>query len=98
MIEPSESALSPSSYIQRRDGLLVTAVAGTLVMMDADKGLYFELDPIGTAIWQRLEEPVGIAALVADLAAAYQAPAAEVERDVLALLHHMAEHGLITRC
>jgi hypothetical protein len=39
-----------------------------------------------------------VADLVAALARDYQAPAAEVERDVLALLSRMAEHGLVSAC
>lgn len=89
---------SPTVRICREIAVLTTGLMDRLLMMDPEQGLYFELDAIGTEIWQRLETPVLLADLVAGLARDYQAPVAEVERDVLALLHRMADHRLIVPC
>lgn len=91
-------SLHLTTRICREDGLLASDLAGRVIMMDPDKGLYFELDTIGTDVWQRLATPIVVADLVADLTRAYDAAPAEVERDVLALLHDMAAHGLVTIC
>lgn len=90
--------LRPATRVRRQEGLLATDLAGQVIMMDAEKGLYFELDPIGTDVWRRLESPILVADLVADLTRDYDATPAEVERDVLALLNDMAAHGLVTTC
>lgn len=82
----------------RRETLLTADLADRMLMMDPDNGLYFELDTIGTDIWRRLATPVPVAHLVADLTRDYDAPRAEVERDVLALLRDMVAYGLVTAC
>lgn len=88
----------PSTRLRRSENLLTTEMDGETIMMDPEKGLYFGLDPIGTDIWRRLAAPVLVADLIAALARDYQTPAADVERDVLILLSHMAEHGMVSAC
>ena len=83
---------------RRSENCLISETGGEIVMIDPEQGQYFGLDPIGTDIWHRLERPVLVADLVAELARDYHAPVEGVERDVLALLSHMAEHGLVTTC
>lgn len=88
----------PRTRVRRADDLLATEVADGMVLMDPEKGLYFGLDLIGTDIWRRLASPVLASDLVAALVRDYEAPAAQVERDVLVLLARMFEHGLVSEC
>lgn len=98
MVDPAPLPPGLAARLRRNDDLLATEVDGEMIMMDPDKGLYFGLDPVGTDVWHRLAAPILVADLVAALARDYQAPAEEVERDVLALLRHMAEHGMVSEC
>lgn len=98
MADADIPSIRPATRVRRQDGLLATDLAEQVIMMDPEKGLYFELDAIGTDVWRRLEAPILVADLVADLTRDYDAPRAEVERDVLALLRQLAEHGLVTPC
>lgn len=95
MTENPTFQISPETHIRRRPPVLSTEVEGEAVMMDMEQGLYFGLDEIGTDIWRRLEEPVTVGELVADLSQSYAADSDIIERDVSALLVRMAEHGLI---
>ncbi|PWC53004.1 hypothetical protein TSO221_12255 [Azospirillum sp. TSO22-1] len=88
-------SLDRNTRVRRVVDVLATEVDGEVVMMDVEKGVYFGLDAIGTDIWKRLETPTTAAALASDLSRHYDAEAATIERDVLALLSGMAEQGLV---
>lgn len=84
-----------SSTVSASADLLSTEIDGELVMMDMDSGRYFNLDRIGTVIWRELEQPRMVADLCQSLSDRYEAPAGEIERDVLDLLRQMADKKLI---
>jgi len=98
MADADFPSIHSATRVGRQDGVLATDLAEQVVMMDPEEGLYFELDVIGADVWRRLEAPILVADLVADLTRDYDAPRAEVERDVLALLRQLADHGLVTAC
>lgn len=84
-----------SSTVSASADPLSTEIDGELVMMDMDSGRYFNLDRIGTVIWRELEQPRKVADLCQSLSQRYEAPASEIERDVLDLLRQMADKKLI---
>ena len=75
--------------------ILTSEVDGELVMMDVDSGTYFNLDPIGTDIWRRLESPASISELCAALQRDYDTDAATIQRDVQAFAGDMLKKGLL---
>ncbi|HYD69826.1 PqqD family protein [Azospirillum sp.] len=96
MTTPAAPILDRSARVQRVTDVLSAEVDGEAVLMSIEKGCYFGLDDIGSDVWRRLEEPVGIAALAASLADDYDGDPAVIERDVIALLSDMAANGLVT--
>lgn len=84
-----------SSTVSASSDLLSTEIDGELVMMDMESGQYFNLDQIGTVIWRELAQPRTVADLCRFLVDRYDAPAGEIERDVLDLLRQMADKKLI---
>ncbi|MGO4210535.1 PqqD family protein [Terriglobus sp. YAF25] len=65
--------------------------------MDQTVGAYYGLDTIGSEIWRRLQHGPEVGVMVRELAETYHHDAAEVERDVLALMEKMREQNLIRR-
>ncbi|MEP6491756.1 MAG: PqqD family peptide modification chaperone [bacterium] len=63
--------------------------------MSPSAGNYYDLDEIGSDIWERLAEPVRVSDLCQALAAAYDGEPLQIERDVLALLDDLAQQQLI---
>ena len=49
--------LTHSAPIRRRSEPLTASVDGETVMLDAERGSYFALGPVGSRIWELLEEP-----------------------------------------
>ncbi len=84
-----------SSTVSASSDLLSAQIDGELIMMDMDSGHYFNLDRIGTVIWQELAQPRKVADLCQFLVERYEAPFSEIERDVLDLLRQMADKKLI---
>jgi hypothetical protein len=70
-------------------------IDGEIVLMSLEKGRYYSLDDIGSAIFRRLREPVLVSVLCDELALEYRAEPAVVEQDVLDLLRSMLENGLV---
>ena len=91
----SSNKLSMASTVCRSEDQLSTEMGGETVLMSIAQGSYFNLDSIGTDIWQRLEQPVSVSDLCAQLGREYDADAGTIARDVLALLNQLAAKGLI---
>ena len=87
--------LSPDCTLRRNDEIIFTDLDDTVVMMDADKGTYFELDPVGTRIWALLETERSVAEVCEVLLAAYDVPREDCRRDVLAFLERAEELGIV---
>lgn len=65
------------------------------VLMSLERGNYYGLDAIATDIWLRLEQPISIGDLCAQLVEDYEADLATIQRDVLNLLEHLRAEGLV---
>jgi hypothetical protein len=66
-----------------------------IAVMDAERGRYYGLDDISSAIYKKLSKPMLVATLCEELTREYNADAAVVEHDVLVLLRQMLESKLI---
>jgi hypothetical protein len=88
--------LALTSSVKLTHDLVSAPIDGEVVILSVERGTYYGLDAIGTAIWQRLESPVRVDAICGDLAAKYDADRQTIERDVLALLESLLAEGLIS--
>lgn len=59
--------LSSDTTIQRNDSVIFSDIDDQVVMMDLDSGDYFELNTVGTRIWELLETPTNVNDLVKTL-------------------------------
>ncbi len=84
-----------TSEVVRRPGYLGAAVGEEQVLLDMERGVYIGLNPVGTDIWRRIEQPTVVAALCAELRAEYDADAAVIEADVLGFLDRLLQQNLI---
>ena len=74
----------------------VSAATGdALVMFSVEKGSYFGLNDIAAAIWQRIQSPVTVAALCADLQQVFDVPPQRCEAEVLGFLQKLERKGLV---
>lgn len=66
------------------------------VILDLARGLYYELDLVGTLVWELVQEPVAIASVCRAVSEAFGIDAAQAEQDMLPFLNDLASQGLLT--
>ena len=84
-----------TSLVRRADGLLSAAVGDELLMMSAAEGKYFNLNDVGSRIWELLAQPVSAEGLVATLTAEYEVDADTAHAEVVEFLSALRERGLL---
>jgi len=65
------------------------------IILNINKGTYYGLDPIGARIWDLIQDPVTVDALVNRLLEEYDVGREQCLEDVLALLHDMCDEELV---
>ena len=67
-----------------------------VAMLDAARGQYVLLNEIGAFIWTRLEHPVHVSDLCADVERAFEVSPAQCAAEVLAFLEKLEARQLLT--
>ena len=80
-------SLSPDALFQE--------VSGETVILDMVSEAYFGLDPVGTRIWQLMQEKGELQPVFDTLLQEYDVEAQQLEQDFASLLHSLADAGLI---
>ena len=82
-------------HVTRRAGVVCAEVDGEVVALNIERGVCYGLDPIGSYIWNLIEQPISFLALCAALIARYRVGSAVCERDVGDLLRELQTEGLV---
>jgi hypothetical protein len=81
--------------IGRNTALLTASVDDETVMLDADAGEYFGLDPVATRIWDIIATPVTVDHICATLLDEYDVDPQTCRSQVLDFLGQLAEARLV---
>ena len=87
--------MTDTTVLSRREGLMAADMNGSAVMMDIMTGKYYNLGQVGGRIWELLEEPMTLSALVTKLTAEYDVSAEQCRADVEPFLNTLLERGLL---
>lgn len=87
--------MTNTTILSRREGLMTADMNGSAVMMDIMTGKYYNLGQVGGRIWELLEEPMTLAALVKKLTDEYDVSAEQCRNDILPFLDTLLERGLL---
>lgn len=87
--------ITVASRVLRNPELLATMVGNELVIVNIQMDRCYELDAIGADIWNRLEVPAVVEALIGDLTADFDGDPKQMSDDVLKFLNELACQGLI---
>ena len=66
-----------------------------IVMMSIQQGEYYGINPVGSRIWELLEQPRTAAGICDILAEEYDVPAEECRRDVLEFVGQLFDKKLV---
>ena len=89
--------ISMGCVVQRNAEIIFTDLDDTVVMMDAERGLYYEFDPVVTRIWNLIESARSVGEVSGVLAGEYDVTPEPCSDDVLAFLEEAAEMNIGVR-
>lgn len=81
-------------YRQNRE-IAWRAIEGEAVLFDTARGMMRQLNPLATALWERLEREQTLAELVAFVTDRYQVAEDRAHADVEAFLGALSERSLV---
>ena len=93
-----EPQFSPEMIVKVTEGRqLSTTLAGEVVILDIERGLYYGLDGVGVDVWTRLQSPSRLGDLVDHVVDHYDVDRPTAHADIQSLLRELFALGLIER-
>ncbi len=89
-------AITLEATVVRSPAALSADLGEETVVLSVEAERYFGMDAIAADIWTRIAAPCRVADLCAALAAAYDAPPATIQADVLTLLESLVQYRMVT--
>ena len=86
---PTPYDIALTTTVARSNELLGAKAGDEIVMLGLEQGEYFGLDPIGSRIWELLEQPMTVAELCQQLVELYAADTEECQQDTLDFLQEL---------
>jgi hypothetical protein len=81
--------------VNRAKDCISTELDGETVILDTVSGIYSGLDPIGTYIWNLLEQPATVSTLRDAILERYDVTEEQCVADLLCFLKELAAKGMI---
>jgi hypothetical protein len=83
-----------STVVAAKD-LVSCDLAGESIILNINNGMYYGLDPVGSWIWNMIQNPISLQDIRDRLFREYNVEADRGEQDLLALINELADEGLI---
>ena len=87
--------LSGTSIVTRGKGLLSSNVYGDIVLISIKSGIYYDLDEVGSFIWNALENPLPVTDVVEQVLSNYEIERATCEEDVMEFMRNLNDYNLL---
>lgn len=96
MSERVRISLCKESVVHRNErNFLISRIGEEVVLMDIHNGQYIGLNAIGSAIWEKLEQPVPIHQIIEALTKEYAVNIQICEQETLLFLEKMMQHQML---
>lgn len=86
--------VEPRMRIRISGDVLLSEIRDEAVLLDLRNGTYFVLNEVGLRAWRSLSETGLVDDAIRAVAAAFDAPEAQIRQDVLAFVQQLIERGL----
>lgn len=87
--------ITASSVVVATPAQVSCAIGTETVILHVEKGSYYGLDEVGTAVWNRIQQPARVSEIRDAILQDYNVSLEQCERDLLAVLQKLSEQGLI---
>lgn len=92
-----KTVLTLQSVIAQSPDLVGTKIEDHTALLSVTNGAYYSLDPVASRIWQLIEQPRPVSAVVDQLLAEYAVDRTTCEEQTLALLQQLADADLLAK-
>lgn len=92
MLEP---VISLNSIVMVSSNQVFADLGGEVAILNLSDGVYYGLDPVGSRIWELIQQPKIVNDICDTLLVEYEVEPERCEYDLLALLEDLAAHNLI---
>jgi hypothetical protein len=90
---PTEVDLS--SVVQVGPNQVSSRVGDEAAILDLDNSVYYSLDPVGTRIFDLIQQPTALSAVLATLLDEYEVDEAIAREDLLAIVGELIDRRLV---
>ncbi|OPJ62713.1 lasso peptide biosynthesis PqqD family chaperone [Clostridium oryzae] len=84
-----------TSIITQKNGLDTADLDGEAVMMDMDRGKYYNFNIVGSRIWQLIEKPISIREIVDELLKEFDIDQETCEAAVMKFVDRLVDDELV---
>ncbi len=91
----TKTALSLQSVIAQSPELVSTSIESQTALMSIDNGAYYGMDRVGSRVWELIEQPRAVSAVVDQLLNEFAVERATCEQHVLTFLQKLADADLL---
>jgi len=86
---------SANSTLSAHPQVFSCALASGQALLDLRTSTYYNLNSVGSFVWEQLKAPITVSALEGAVTGEFTVNADRCHKDLQALLNQFAEHGLI---
>lgn len=90
-----QGPLSLATVVSASPNQVHSRVGDDLVILDLDRSLYYSLDPVGARVFELVQEPMRLDAIVDTIVAEFEVDAPTARADVLALMDTLVAQKLV---
>lgn len=90
-----QESLTPDSVVCRSQNQVSTEIDGEAVLLSIEKGKYYGMNKILTAIWNWLEQPTRVSEVCTKILESYEVSDDVCRKDVMRILGELHNEGLI---
>jgi hypothetical protein len=87
--------LSLRSIVVRSPDQVSGDLDGKVVLLSVENGQYYNMNEVGSRVWELIEHPTPVGALVEQLLAEFEVDRATCEREVFAFLERLRKDRLL---
>lgn len=87
--------ITGSSVIVASNHVTSAQVEEERVVLDLEEGVYYGLNPVGTRVWELIQEPRSIHDIVSVLATEFEVSKTTCKEDVESLIEDLEAEGLV---
>jgi hypothetical protein len=91
----TKGPITPNTIVAQTKELVSSDLDGETVLLSIETGKYYNMDPIGSRIWELIKEPISVSQLIDILLGEFKVDREQCEAEVLAFLNKLAGDHLI---